>query len=63
VFSDTLPYSLVPPDQGVKRASPLGVPFFTSLNLLVSEDLIKDLPVALQINEDVARQNADKLMG
>jgi hypothetical protein len=29
VFSDTLLYSLVPPDQGVKRASPLGVPFST----------------------------------
>jgi hypothetical protein len=29
VSSDTLLYSLVPPDQGVKRASPLGVPFYT----------------------------------
>jgi hypothetical protein len=34
-----------------------------SLNLLVAEVLIKALPVALQINAEVAGQNVDKLMG
>jgi hypothetical protein len=34
-----------------------------SLNLLVAEGVIKALPVALQINAEVAGQNADKLMG
>jgi hypothetical protein len=34
-----------------------------SLNLLVDEGVIKALPVALQINAEVAGQNADKLMG
>jgi hypothetical protein len=34
-----------------------------SLNLLVAEGIIKALPVALQINAEVAGQNADKLMG
>jgi hypothetical protein len=33
------------------------------LNLLVAEGVIKALPVALQINAEVAGQNADKLMG
>jgi hypothetical protein len=30
---------------------------------LVAEGIIKELPVALQINAEVAGQNADKLMG
>jgi hypothetical protein len=34
-----------------------------SLNLLVAEGVIKALPVALQINAEVAGQNAYKLMG
>jgi hypothetical protein len=34
-----------------------------SLNLLVAEGVVKALPVALQINAEVAGQNADKLMG
>ncbi len=33
------------------------------LNLLVAESVIKALPVALQINAEVAGQNANKLMG
>jgi hypothetical protein len=34
-----------------------------SPNLLVAEGLIKALPVVLQINAEVAGQNADKLIG
>ncbi len=33
------------------------------LNLLIAESVIKALPVALQINAEVAGQNANKLMG
>jgi hypothetical protein len=33
------------------------------LNLFIAESVIKALPVALQINAEVAGQNADKLMG
>jgi hypothetical protein len=35
----------------------------SSLNLLVAEGVIKALPAALQINSEVAGQNADNLMG
>ena len=33
------------------------------LNLLNAEDIVKMLPVALQIDGEVAGQNSDKLMG
>ena len=33
------------------------------LNLLNAEDVVKTLPVALQIDREVAGQNADNLMG